>query len=262
MFSLTRRCSRKGGGRRSRGSSCWRCSCSSRCGSCGSCFTGSSARHAQSACSSGAAVTPDLCSCLIACRPEVASRLVAASIVIVAWIVDHSVETSPTRAQFDRGPNRCMHRWLPLFSPRKLESVSLATFNDWGVAGKWRRRSRSSRGSSSRRDRAVVAGPSIITVAHASICTIFVQSGMPIAMVLGAATWWNGTIAPTEIIGASAFTAVRCIQITCCSMSGASCILTGHRWRWLSSRTWSSSWRWDRAVVARPSTTTVTVASI
>lgn len=56
--------------------------------------------------------------------------------------------------------------------------------------------------------RAVTAGPPIRTVAHASICTVCVQSGMPIAMSVLVARWWNRTVNPMILVGAVAIAAI------------------------------------------------------
>jgi hypothetical protein len=71
-------------------------------------------------------------------------------------------------------------------------------------------------GSITRRwDLASVAGPPIGAVAHAAICAVCIQSGMPIAMVLAAASWWNGAVVTTIIINTGARASVSCILVLC-----------------------------------------------
>lgn len=72
------------------------------------------------------------------------------------------------------------------------------------------------RGSLARR-RHVATGsrPAIRTMALAAVCAVLVKSGMPIAMVLAAASWWNGTILSSEVVRAGAVATIGCIEIIC-----------------------------------------------
>jgi len=86
-------------------------------------------------------------------------------------------------------------------------------------------------GSITRRwDLAIVAGPPMVAVAHAAICAVRVQSGMPIAMLVAAASWWNRAVVTTIIIRTGAQASISCIMIPCCSMCRA--VLLGMAGRW------------------------------
>lgn len=75
-------------------------------------------------------------------------------------------------------------------------------------------------GIADRWNRAVTAGPLFRTVAHASVCTVCVQSGMPIAMA-AVASWWNGAVLPMKFIRAGTIAAIARIQVSRVSVSGA-----------------------------------------
>jgi hypothetical protein len=128
----------------------------------------------------------------------------------------------------------------------------------------------------------------MITVAFASISTISVESGMSIAMMLAAASWWDGTVITTEPIQAGALAAIGVIQIGCRSVFRAiPCNIAGRRSRAINTAEFPSTharaaiglvcvigyamavaikfgiarWR-NRAIVARPPASTVAYASI
>jgi len=65
-------------------------------------------------------------------------------------------------------------------------------------------------------DFAAFARESIRTMAHASICTIFVQSGVSIAVCHAAASWWNGTVRPMKTVQTGACASIGCIKVSCC----------------------------------------------
>jgi len=69
-----------------------------------------------------------------------------------------------------------------------------------------------------RRDLAAVARPSVSTGAHAAVRAVKVQSSMPVAMKLTAASWWNGTVDPTETIHTATHTSICCIEVVCYTM--------------------------------------------
>jgi hypothetical protein len=124
------------------------------------------------------------------------------------------------------------HCWLPPLPTLKLEIITLATLDEQGIALMDRRRL------------AVVAGPTSRTRAVASICGIFVRSGMPVAVRVFVTFWWNGTInsiPPSTILGqAAANTAIHCILIFCASMARA-------------VFNWIANWWLNLAVLSRKS---------